>query len=216
MPANTMESVMRHLNRVRLLLLAVLAGAAASCSDSSSPSDGTTKPPADLSIIHVAATSTPLWNTTVSFYAKKGEDREGQIFFQDDVGEQGEEYLRLRVDAPSLESLPDGTPIAEGDSVLITVTVVDPTEMLFEMQPTGLKFSSDKPARLKIHYDHADGDLNDDGKVDASDDSLETTLAIWRQETPSDPFVRLTSVLTLELDEADAELTGFSRYALAY
>jgi hypothetical protein len=214
MPANTMEIVMRHLHPVRLVLLAVLAGAAASCSDSSAPPVDTTKPPSELSIIHVAPASTPLWNSSVSFYAKKGEDREGQIFFQDASGQQGEEYLRLRVDATSLQSMPDGTPIA--DSVLITVTVVDPTEMLFEMQPTGLKFTTADPARLKIHYDHADGDLNDDGKVDGSDDSLESTLAIWRQETPSDPFVRLTSVLTLEIDEAEADLTGFSRYALAY
>jgi hypothetical protein len=216
MPANTLEIVMRHLHPVRLLLLAVLAGAAASCSDSSAPPVDTTKPPSELSIIHVAPVSTPLWNSSVSFYAKKGEDREGQIFFQDASGQQGEEYLRLRVDAPSLQSMPDGTPIAEGDSVLITVTVVDPTEMLFEMQPTGLKFSPADPARLKIHYDHADGDLNDDGKVDVSDDSIETILAIWRQETPSDPFVRLGSVLTIETDEANADLTGFSRYALAY
>ena len=73
-----------------------------------------------------------------------------------------------------------------------------------------------EPAELKIHYDHANGDLNDDGSVDAEDDSLESTLSIWRQEQPGDPFVRLTSVLSVELDEAEAELTGFSRYALAY
>jgi hypothetical protein len=28
--------------------------------------------------------------------------------------------------------------------------------------------------------------------------------------------VRLTSALTVDIDEAEAELTGFSRYALAY
>ena len=73
-----------------------------------------------------------------------------------------------------------------------------------------------EPAELKIHYDHANGDLNDDGSVDGEDDSLESTLSIWRQEQPGDPFVRLTSVLSVEIDEAEAELTGFSRYALAY
>ena len=48
----------------------------------------------------MAPASTPLFNSSVSFYAKKGEDREGRIFFQDASGRQGEEYLRLRVDAP--------------------------------------------------------------------------------------------------------------------
>ena len=52
--------------------------------------------------------------------------------------------------------------------------------------------------------------------MDSEDDSLETTLAIWRQEQPGDPFVRLASVLSADLDEVEAELTGFSRYALAY
>ena len=70
------------------------------------------------------------------------------------------------MDAGSLLALPDGTPILPGDSVLIQVSVVDPTEMLFDLEPTGLKFNPAAPARLKIHYDHAGGDLNDDGVAD--------------------------------------------------
>jgi hypothetical protein len=198
------------------LLLAALVGAAGSCSDGSGPIDDTTKPPSELNVIHVAPTSAALFNASDSFYAKRGEDRELRIFFQDDQGQAGEEYLRLRVDAQSLLALPDGTPILPGDSVLIHVSVVDPAEMLFELSPSGLKFNPAEPARLKIHYDHADGDLNDDGSVNSEDDSIETTLSIWRQEQPGDPFVRLTSVLSVEIDEAEAELTGFSRYALAY
>jgi hypothetical protein len=206
---------MRSAPTLRILLMAAWAGAAASCSDSSSPPDDQ-KPPSELNVIHVAPTSTPLFNTTVSFYAKRGENSEGSLSFQDGVGGQGEEYVRLRIDANTLLTRPDNTPILPGDSVLITLSVVDPTEMLFDLQPTGLKFNPAEPARLKIHYDHADGDLNDDGVSDSRDDSIERTLAIWRQESLTDPFVRLTSVLTIETDEAEAELTGFSRYALAY
>ena len=206
---------MRSVPALRILLLALSAGTAASCSDSSAPPYDT-RPPADLSVVHGAASSTPLFNPTVSFYAKRGEDREARIYFQDEVGGQGEEYVRLLVSATSLLATPDGLPIAPGDSVLITMSVVDPSEMLFDMQPTGLKFSPLKPAELKIHYDHANGDLNDDGTIDSRDTTIEHTLAIWRQENLGDPFVRLTSVLTIATDEADAELTGFSRYALAY
>jgi hypothetical protein len=206
---------MRSVPVLRILLLALSAGVAASCSDSSAPPDDS-RPPADLSVVHVAASSTPLFNPTVSFYAKRGEDREARIYFQDETGGQGEEYVRLRVNANSLLATPDGLPIPPGDSVLITMSVVDPTEMLFDMQPTGLTFSPLEPAELKIHYDHANGDINDDGTSDSRDSTIEQTLAIWRQENPGDPFVRLTSVLTIETDEADAELTGFSRYALAY
>jgi hypothetical protein len=212
-----LEIAMRSLDALRILLLAAWAGAAASCSDSSSPpDDGGSKPPSELSVIHVAPSSTPLFNTTVSFYAKRGEQREGSISFQDAGGGEGEEYVRLRIDANSLLALPNGDAILPGDSVLITLSVVDPTEMEFDLQPTGLKFSPADPAELKIHYDHADGDLNDDGVSNSLDDALERTLAIWRQENPGDPFVRLTSTLTIETDEATADLTGFSRYALAY
>jgi len=208
---------MRSVPALRTLLLAICAGAAASCSDSSSPSDdGGSKPPAELNVVHVAAASTPLFNTTVSFYAKRGENREGSLSFQDASGGEGEEYVRLRIDANTLLALPNGDPIVPGDSVLITLSVVDQSQMLFDLQPTGLKFSPADPAELKIHYDHADGDINDDGVSNGVDDALERTLAIWRQENPGDPFVRLTSALTIEIDEAKADLTGFSRYALAY
>jgi len=216
MPAHTLETAMRSLRPIRCLLLAVLAGAGASCSDSGAPSGDNSKPPSELNVIHVAPSSTPLFNSSASFYAKRGEDREVRIFFQDASGGEGEEYLRLRVDAASLLATPDGTPILPGDSVLIQVSVVDPAEMLFDLQPTGLKFNPAVPARLTIHYDHAGGDLNDDGVSDGLDTSIESTLAIWRQETLADPFVRLTSVLTIQTAEAEAELTGFSRYALAY
>ena len=207
---------MRSVPAFRILLPALLAVAAASCSDSNSPPPDTSKPPSELSVVHVAPTSTPLFNTTVSFYAKRGENSEGSISFQDAGGGEGEEYVRLRIDANTLLALPTGDAILPGDSVLITLTVVDATEMLFDLQPTGLKFNPADPAELKIHYDHANGDINDDGVSNGLDDSLEHTLAIWRQENPGDPFVRLTSAVTFETDEATADLTGFSRYALAY
>jgi hypothetical protein len=207
--------VMRTVRALRCLLLAALAGAAGSCSDSSGPGVDS-KPEGELSVVHVASSSAPLFNPVDSFYAKRGEDREVRIFFQDGAGGAGEEYFRLRVDAPTLLTLPDGTPILPGDSVLIHVRVVDQTEMLFELQPSGLKFNPLAPARLTIHYDQAGGDLNDDGIVNGVDTAIEGTLSIWRQENPGDPFVRLSSVLSLDLDEAEAELTGFSRYALAY
>ena len=200
--------------RTRFLMLLAPVAALLACSDSSGPSDS--KPPADLNIVALSSDAPPLYNAEASFYAVKGQDAEARIYFQDDQGRPGEEYLRLRVDAPSLQALPDGSAIAEGDSVLITIRVVDPAKMLFEMEPSGLAFSADRPAELKIRYQEARGDLNDDGSVDSEDDDIESTMAIWRQETPSDPFVRVGTAVVKDLEEAEAELTGFSRYALAY
>lgn len=200
--------------RTRTLLVAATLTGLLACSDSSGPD--TSKPPAELTVVRLADNSPPLFNPEVSFYALRGEDREARIFFQNQEGGEGEEYLRLRVNAPSLRALPDGTPIAVGDSVLITVRVVDPKQMLFEMEPSGLTFDPAQPAELKIHYDQAGGDLNDDGSVDTEDDNIENTMAIWRQETPTDPFVRVGTAVVKDLEEAEAELQGFSRYALAY
>ncbi len=204
--------ITRHLAH---LALAAIAGLAAACSDSNAPGD-TTKPPAELNIVDLAADSPPLFNAVDSFYAKRGEDREVRIFFQDEQGGAGEEYLRLRVDAASLLLRPDGMPFLVGDSILIHVRVVDPARLLFELEPSGLHFALTSPARLKLHYDQANKDINEDGEVNQEDDAIESTLAIWRQETPADPFVRLGSAVVKDLKEIEAELEGFSRYALAY
>ena len=190
------------------------------CSDSGGPDDGddTVKPPSELTILRLAENSPPLFNPEVSFYAVRGENREAEISFVDDERptEPGERYLELRVDAEALAARPDGSPIADGDSVLITVRVVDPAQLLFEFEPAGLTFSPSRPAELRIHYNHADDDLDEDGDVDLDDASLELTVGIWRQENDGDPFERLGSLLIDDLEEAEADLQGFSRYALAY
>jgi hypothetical protein len=195
-------------------VVAVLLTATA-CSDSTTPGDNT-RPPGDLNVARLTSTSPPLFNAEQSFYAKKGEDRELRIFFQDVSGGEGEEFLRLRVRDESLLSRPDGTPFATGDSILITVRIVDATRILFEAEPSGLTFDPSRPAELKIHYSHADHDFNEDGAVDVSDDQIKSQLAIWRQEALTDPFIRLGSVNIEGLEEINADILGFSRFAIAY
>jgi hypothetical protein len=210
------EMLMRRFRPLTLIPFALLAGLGG-CSDSTSnsPPGDTSKPPADLTVVRLAATSPPLFNSPDSFYAVKGEDRELRIHFQD-AGGRGEEYLRLRVRRESLLSRPDGTPFGSGDSVLITIRIVDPARIMFEMEPSGLTFNSAEPAELKIHYSHADHDFNEDGVVNAFDLELKNRLAIWRQELPTDPFVRLGSVNVEDLEEINADILGFTRYAIAY
>ena len=198
-----------------LFALALLfAGMAGCSSDSNDPGDST--PSGDLNIIRLSSTSPALFNPEQSFYAVQGEDREVRISFQDAGGAEGEEFFRLRVRPGSLQAAPGGTPIAAGDSVLITVRVVDPANILFELEPAGLTFNPSEPAELKIHYNHADPDFNDDGSVNLFDDQIKSQLAIWRQETANDPFVKLGSVNVEESEEINADILGFTRYAIAY
>lgn len=149
-------------------------------------------------------------------YAKRGSETEGRLYFQNETGGTGEEFLRLKIGSSSLVTRPDGSPIAEGDSVLITVTVVDPTRILFDFQPAGLRFNpADKP-ELAIHYAEARGDLNGDGSVNSADSTIEQQIAIWRQESLLDPYFKVGSVTVEDLEEVEGTLDGFTRYAIAY
>ena len=209
------------MRRIAVLFLSLGALGVAACGDDSSdtpgPDDpGATRPPEELSILRLAADAPPLFENSVTFWAVRGQDREGRLYFSDGQGQRGQEYLRLRIGSSSLLARPDGTPIAAGDSVQITVTVVDPTQILFQLAPEGLTFSSTSPAELDIKYDEAGDDLNDDGSVDGEDDQVESQLGVWRQATVDQPFVRLGSAVIGDLREIEAELTSFSRYAIAY
>ncbi|HEY0351151.1 MAG TPA: hypothetical protein VGC48_03465 [Gemmatimonadales bacterium] len=209
------EMLMRRFPPFTLTFLALLAGLGA-CGDSTSPGD-TSKPPGQLTVVRLAPSSLPLFNSPDSFYAVKGEDREVRIYFKDPgTNQAGEEFLRLRVRPGSLLSRPGGSPFAAGDSVLITVRIVDPSKILFEMEPSGLSFDPAEPAELKIHYNHADHDFNEDGVINAFDATIKSKLAIWRQELLTDPFVRIGSVNAEGLEEINADILGFTRYAIAY
>lgn len=202
------------MRRARLLPIALAAVAA--CSDAGAPDTGGTKPPSELTIIRLPAGSPAIWNPVDSFWAKKGQDRELRIYFDAPGGGPGEEYMRFRVDAASLQALPDGTPIAVGDSVLITIRVLDPQEIQFEFLPAGLTFNPSQPAELKIEYGETGGDLDDDGDVDTDDSTIEQEMSIWKQEQPGWDYLKVGSVKFEELEEIEAEILGFTRYAIAY
>lgn len=188
---------------MRTKWIATLAvAAAAACSDSTGPS----RPPDQLNILALAATAPPLLSTSTTFTACKGSSAEGRLFFVDLGGGPGEEFARLTIGSNSLLARPDGTPFADGECVDITMTVDDPTRVLVRLEPSGLRFSGADPARLRLDYGEAEGVSAD----------VEAQIAIWRQEAPGQPFVRLGSAVFKDLKEVEAELQGFTRYALAY
>lgn len=196
----------------RRLTFAAALLAVAACSDSSGPS---TRPPAELNIVRTGSGAT-FAETEVSFWAHEDADADGRLFFAAPGGGDGAEFVRLRVPRGALLMQADGTPFGPADSVLITMRIVDPTELLVDFQPSGLKFNPADPAQMEMHYDNADDDFNRDGKVDAGDTQVEDSLGIWRQEQPTDPFLRLGSVLTISTKDCRTPLLGFTRYALAY
>ena len=132
-------------SRFRVPTVAIALALAIGCSsDTASPNaPGSERPPEALNVSRLATTAPPLEESTVSFWAVKGQGVEQKLYFLDSQGQRGEEYLALKLENESLSLRPDGSAIAEGDSVLITITVEDPALLLFELQPTGLKFSTE-------------------------------------------------------------------------
>lgn len=220
----TFASGKRLLPRARVVrargagtLVAVVAAAAvvAACGDDPvAPME--TRPTGELNILRRSVTAPPLVSNGGTLWAVKGQNRELRLFYANTGGPgSGAEFLRLRVNANTLLSRPDGSAVAQGDSVLITVNA-DPAVMSVDFQPSGLRFSAADPAELKIRWAEAGGDLNQDGKVDALDDAIRAKLAIWRREAANEPWAKLATILKLDVAEAEAKLTGFSGYAVAY
>lgn len=204
---------------IRLLTLAALTVGAAACGDSHSGDGGGTVPPSQLSFIRLAPTAPPLCADTVRFWATRGVGIEGALVFPepgDDCNGSTEDFVRLKLDAQSLLSYPDGTPFQAGDSVLITLAWVGNDSILVHLEPTGLIFDPGHPAELKIEYAHADGDFNEDGQVNSEDDAIEHQIDVWRQPTLVDDYTKVGTAKFEETDEIEALLNGFSRYALAY
>ncbi|MGE0555775.1 MAG: hypothetical protein AB7R55_20275 [Gemmatimonadales bacterium] len=209
---------MERLRRLGWLASLSFSIALGSCSDSTDPGgDGDdVKDPDELAFLQLPANHPPFFNTSTSFYAKIDRSSEAKLYFQEPGGGRGEEFAVLKIDSGTLLARPDGTPYGPGDSVLITMRIVDQSLVQVELLPSGIRFSSSKPAELKLDYEETEGDLDGDGDHDDEDDTIETRLSIWRQENPGDPFVKIGTVKTEGARELKAFLTSFSRYAISY
>jgi hypothetical protein len=165
-----------------------------------------------LVFLRAAADAPPLETHEVSFWAVKGEDRRAEIRYLYPGGGTAK-CLRFRVRPEALHRHPDGTLVRMGDSVRITIRVLDPAQFRFAFSPAGLRFDPRAPAELEVSYRYADRDFDGDGVVDERDDAFE--FGFWKQEAPGQRWRRVPSVRFHELADVDAEVTGFTAYALA-
>lgn len=193
--------------------LVVFAG----CNDSTAPADTATRAPTDLHLLSVPPGYPSLARTQVSFYAVKGRSTSAQIWYHAAAGAADSlKFLDFQVGPASLDTRPDGSAIASGDSVLITITVTDPTHFLLDFQPSGLKFAATDQPTLKVSFAACGADLNYDGKVDAADQAIMDSLSFWRQEAPFQPWFKLGSSVNQTVREVDAQLGGFTGYAIEF
>lgn len=201
--------------RLRATLLALILPFFAACSDYGADPGASSleeRPTDQLHFVRMSASAPQLESLVLSFWAKKGVDKDVRLRYKNG----GEDYVRFRVPASALLQRPDGAPIANGDSVFITITVVDPTKYIVKFEPAGLRFSTSSPAQLEFEFGQSDHDLDGNGIVDSADTTLRSQLAIWRQEASGLPWTKLSSKVEIEIDEVSADIVGFSGYALAY
>jgi hypothetical protein len=145
-------------------------------------------------------------NPVVKFWAKQGEDRIARMYYASTAGARDSStFVELRVRAASLAAYPDGRAFARGDSVLITISLLDPERLIIDCQPSGLRFSASRPATLKMSYLHTD-----------AAPTIERSLRIWRREAASDPWTVQASSVEVGLHEVESSVFGFSGYAIAY
>ena len=167
--------------------------------------------------IDAAVGAPAIANPVVSFYAKRGVDREAFMYYKSRPGQNDSTvFVRFRVPKRSLAFRPDGTPFLPGDSILITMTLVDTVHLEVDFQPAGLVFSTRDPAKLKMSFLEADKDLNNDGVVNRIDARLQRRLAIWKRELSTDPWLKQASVVSVINHEVESYVGGFTSYLIAW
>lgn len=149
----------------------------------------------------------------VSFWGVRGQEREVYIKYLAPNG-TWQTYIEFEVTAPIKR--PDGSTIAVGDSILITISV-DPVDFVVQLEPSGIHFDPNRPTELEFHYEGADPDFNGDGVVDDEDEYIERELlGVWYQEGVINPWGVIDSDHDLEDKEFELELEQFSGYAVSW
>lgn len=182
----------------------------AACRDLTAPVERQTVDESELTFVRVDPEAPPLISQEVSMWAVQGEEREIQIAYESTEYGNGKCLLfRVPADAVMLG-------VAPGDSVLITIRIIDAGEFRFEFEPQGLEFDPQHPAELEIRYRWADPDYDRDGDVDPRDQLLAETFGLWKKIGPTSVWERVTTAeRQRDRFEIHAEIVGFTQYALA-
>lgn len=193
---------------IRFLILPLLLGIVASCTDDATDPSGAPKQEDELTFLRFSSANA-LSVRSASFWAIKGQDRELEMTYAD-----GSDFLEFSVDGNTLLRAPDGRLYNHGDSVRITVTVDAGNRMILRFEPSGLTFNPAAPAELEINYHEADDDIDGDGDRDDHDARLELQLRVWKQERPGLPWLPQAS-FRLNDDEIEAKVLSFTGFAMA-
>jgi hypothetical protein len=137
------------------------------------------------------------------------------IYYRNSSADAWKPYERFVVPASALARRPDGTAIATGDSILITMTI-DLARMVTTYGPSGLQFSTTTPSSLQKWYTGAGGDFNGDGTVDEQDQYVEVNLLdLWTQ-SGTDPWQKTAAEHSTTEKWFKTRPEHFSGYAISW
>ncbi len=157
----------------------------------------------------------PLVPGDTSVWAVKGRALSIVLRFRGTApGTQGDTLAELVLSAGSLLRRPDGSALADGDSVRITIHP-DASLMKFTFGPSGLAFDPEAPAMMHMWCTHAAADLNGDGTVNSTDEQLWYRMKIWERETDTEPWSSLTTTRSPDGLRLEAPVTGFTSFSVA-
>jgi hypothetical protein len=168
-----------------------------------------------VNLLSQSATAPPLQTYQLDFWAVEGRVTTARIDYQPDLLGKVSHFLALTIPAQSQLVLPDGTPLAAGDSVLISLTV-DPVLFKVRFEPHGLRFEV-APAALVFHYGLANLDLDGNGVINWVDQTLEAQLQLVYQADDAAPWSQVREqAKSVELNLIGAPLRHFSNYAVSW
>jgi len=151
----------------------------------------------------------------LSFWAVRGREAKVSIDYVGD-GQEAGAFLSFRVPADGLERRPDGSHMAWGDSVQITLSI-DPTRLLVRYQPAGLVFNPTAPAELEMWYGAVRGDLDGDGDVDEADALIQQgRLGIWYRQKAGQLWYPISSMHDTGREWFKTYLFHFSGYVVSW
>lgn len=171
----------------------------------------------ELTFLRQSADAPPFFqfDGDTSFVATRGRDTTIEIRYVDpeDPTQPGEDFLEFDLEDESLARFPDGREFRPGDQVTITISMRGDT-ILADFEPSGLEFNPDEPAELEMRFHRADPDTDDDGQDDLED--REEDVRLWKQEQPGEDWLQFAERPDVSLDQIRADITSFTRWALAF
>jgi hypothetical protein len=169
-----------------------------------------------INILVESPTAPPLETYSLRFWLVQGAGGITRVNYRPGSNGVANRFLQLFVPKQTQVYLPSGSPLASGDSVLITASI-DLRQLLVRFEPHGLVFGY-SPARLRMYWGNANLDLNGDGLVDDLDENVvQTLLVIAYQPLDGAPWsVPSDQVKSLETRYIEISVPHFSNYAVSW